>query len=448
MEQTPVNPSPKKSGKSGVPAWMIIMVCVVMLLVTAAICITMLLSFHVISCDSSESESRTVTHSPKSPSGADPDAEPGTDPESEATPSQDGGDSVIVIPSGAPGEEPSDAPGEEPSEAPGEDPSLDPSDKTETAAPSDDPAADPTEAPTEEPTATPSPTPTPPPTPTPTPTPTPKPDSFQFGGQTVKTGTKKIDGSSLGITGTKNAQTRISADEVKNLVELCPDLEELVLDYCSMDDYAPLGKLTKLRTLQLSSCGVGDGNAVKDISWIKNLVELRSLTLVHNEISDTTALEGLKNLNYLNLGDNPLTDKCLTSIGKLTNLQTLHLYSIKAITDVKPLANLTKLTFLHLGNCSKLQNVKPLTALTKLEYLRLYKTKVKDLTDFGKLTSLKKLDLSRCPIDTKTIKNLKSCKNLKHIVIEMSDVAIYNAVLNDLINEGHKVLFLYHWNDA
>ena len=294
--------------------------------------------------------------------------------------------------------------------------------------------AEPTEIPTEEPT------------PEPTAQPTPVPDYFMFGGKKIKTGETKINGKNLGINGKKNKLKHIPEEEVHDLVTLCPDLQELTLDYCYMDDYAPLGGLSNLRELQLPNCGTDGGNPIKDVDWVKGLTKLTSLNFGHNEIEDTTALEGLTELTWLNLSGNPLTDEDLEPIGNLTNLKKLYLYDLKKITNVEPLSNLTKLTFLHIGHNSKLEDVKPLTKLNKLEYLRLNSTKVSDLTDFGKLTALKKLDLSKCPIDPDTVPELKGCKKLEKIVIEMSDYDTYTAIL-DLIGEGYPFHFLYDWSE-
>ena len=288
----------------------------------------------------------------------------------------------------------------------------------------------PTEAPTEEPT----------------PEPTPVPDSFLFGGKTVKTGTTKLRGKDLGINGKKNALTHITDEEVQNLVALCPDLEVLDLDYCYMDDYAPLGALIHLREVQLSSCGVGGGNAIEDIDWVAGLTELRSLNLVHNEIRDTSALEGLTALEWLNLGDNALTDEDLEPIGKLENLDMLYLYSLAQITDVAPLSELSNLTYLHLGGDGSLRDVKPLISLKNLAYLRLNDTKVSDLSCFGNFSALKKLDLSRCPIRTDTVYHLQDCKKLETIVLDMGDSDTYLAIL-DLINLGCPFHFLYSWSE-
>ena len=285
------------------------------------------------------------------------------------------------------------------------------------------------------------------PTPEPTAAPTPVPDYFWFGGAKVKTGSTSVVGKKLGINGKKNKLTHIPENEVNDLVTLCPDLEELDLEYCFMDDYAPLGGLVKLRTLKLTYCGAGGGNAIKDIGWAENLTELRTLSFSHNSIEDTAPLAGLTKLTYLHLAGNPLEDDDLKPIGKLTNLDTLYLYDLKRITDVSPLAKLTKLTFLHIGHNSRLKSVKSLTSLKKLKYLRLNNTKFSDLSYIGKFAALYKLDISNCPIDEETVMHLPECKKLKKIVLDPTDNDILWALLNGPIGPDWDVKILYNWSE-
>lgn len=304
----------------------------------------------------------------------------------------------------------------------------------------------PVSAPAETPTPKSTETPAPKPTATPVPKPTEVPDSFLFGGKTIKTGETKIDGKKLGINGKNKKLKHITNEDVQNLVTLCPDLKELILEYCYLDDYTPLGRLTKLSKLYLTYTGAGSGNAIKEIGWVEGLTELRTLSLSHNSIDDTEALSGLKKLTYLNISGNPLQDEDLKPLSGLTNLEKLYLYDLKKITDVSPLSKLTKLTFLHIGRNSKLKNVKPLTSLKKLQYLRLNHTKVSDLSYFGKFSALKKLDIAKCPIDTDTVSHLKDCKKLEKIVLDMGDVDTYNAIL-DLFTDGYQLHFLYNWSE-
>ena len=306
------------------------------------------------------------------------------------------------------------------------------------------PTEEPTAAPTEDLTETPAPTEIPTPKPTPTPQPTKVPDSFKFGGKTVKRGTKKIDGSKLGINGKSSKLRHITAEEVENLVALCPDLEELSLDYCYLDDYEPLGKLTKLKTLKLRRCNEhGKGNAVKDIDWVESLTSLTYLHLGHNEISDLEPIENLKNLTRLNLSYNDLDNDELESIGKLTKLTELSLYGL-TITDVAPLSSLTKLTYLHLGYNKKLKNIKALTSLPKLKSLRVNKTNISDVSYFKNFKSLQKLDISTCPILFHDYYKLEDCKKLKLIVLDQKDTDASLAI-DDMINNGFGVEILYEW---
>lgn len=423
--------SNQKNAKGGIPLWLLLVLFTAVILMAVTIAFFILLHFDVIQCGPDKApEARTVTEAtalpdtaePQQPSGTDeqpqtPDEQPQTPDEQPQTPDGEptGPDDEPLGPDDEPYEEPEDEPEDEP----------------ETPAPIVvEPTAAPTEAPTE----------------APTPKPTEKPDSFQFGGKKIKAGETKISGKKLGINGKNKKPRHITEEEVKNLVELCPDLEELELEYCSLPDYTPIGKLTKLRKLAFTNCGTGDGNAIKDIGWIKDLTELRRLNLKYNKIEDTEALSGLKKLTYLNLAGNPLTDEDLKPLSNLTNLDTLYLYDLKKITDVSPLAKLSKLTFLHIGHNSKLKNVKPLTKLKKLTQLRLNHTKVSDLSYFKDFSALKKLDVGKSPIPKEQFYHLKDCKKLTRIVLEMSDEDAFYAIV-DMIGDGYPFHVQYQWKD-
>ena len=407
MEQKSGSP---KSGRR-IPLWLLLVLCGVLLVMTLAIAFLVLLHLDIIRCVPVDAPQAEATAVPAANTPLPDPVIPG-DP----------------VPVGSTTEPPAPVDPQTQTAAP---------DTTETAAPATDAPAI-----TEAPTAVP----TPAPTAEPTAAPTPVPDYFWFGGAKVKTGSTSVVGKKLGINGKKNKLTHIPENEVNDLVTLCPDLEELDLEYCFMDDYKPLGGLVKLHTLKLIYCGAGDGNAIKDIGWVENLTELRTLSFSHNSIEDTAPLAGLTKLTYLHLAGNPLEDDDLKPIGKLTNLETLYLYDLKKITDVSPLAKLTKLTFLHIGHNSKLKSVKALGKLTKLKYLRLNSTKVADLSYIGNFSALKKLDLEKCPIDTNTVSHLKDCKKLEKVVIDMGDYELYNAIL-DLFEDGWQLHFLYNWTE-
>ena len=450
----------------GIPIWAFILLCFVVFLMALTIAFVLLLHFDIIRCTAKDTlpaqtaaePTSVVIQEEKQPEHTEPQkpsesemqsSEPAGSLAQSETPEPASSEVTISEPAEAPATESAEKPASEPAELPAPEPTEAPvsqvaeaSTVMPTEAPTTEPTAKPTEKPTPEPTAKP----TEKPTPEPTAKPTEKPDYFMFGGKKIKTGETKIDGKKLGINGKNKKLKHITKEEVQDLVTLCPNLEELILEYCYMDDYAPLGKLVKLKKLYLTYCGAGNGNAIKDIGWAEGLTELRTLSLSHNSIDDTKALSGLKKLTYLNISGNPLTDEDLKPLSNLTNLDKLYLYDLKKITDVSPLSKLTKLTFLHIGHNSKLKNVKSLTSLKKLKYLRLNHTKVSDLSYFGKFSALVKLDIAKCPIDTATVKHLKECKKLEKIVLDMGDYDTYNAIL-DLFTDGYQLHFLYNWSE-
>ena len=86
----------------------------------------------------------------------------------------------------------------------------------------------------------------------------------------------------------------------------------------------------------------------REIEYLQGLdsaVNLTSLILSDNAISDVSPLASLTNLKRLNLRGNQISD--VSPLASLTNLTYLNLDD-NQISDVSPLAPLTKLTDLHL----------------------------------------------------------------------------------------------------
>jgi internalin A len=87
-----------------------------------------------------------------------------------------------------------------------------------------------------------------------------------------------------------------------------------------------------------------DYNNISDISLLKNLTDLKYLSIQGNNISDLSPLRNL-NLRHLNLSNNNITD--ISPLKNLLNLEELDL-SNNNITDISSLKNLKKLEHLNL----------------------------------------------------------------------------------------------------
>jgi hypothetical protein len=94
---------------------------------------------------------------------------------------------------------------------------------------------------------------------------------------------------------------RVTMLDLRGL-EYCINLVTLDLSHNWISDISPLSSLSNLTTLDLS------GNRISDISALSSLTNLTTLDLSYNEISDISALSSLSNLTTLNLRGNQISD--------------------------------------------------------------------------------------------------------------------------------------------
>lgn len=127
-------------------------------------------------------------------------------------------------------------------------------------------------------------------------------------------------------------------------------------------------KLTQNEALTLSFLNYGfHTEKIKDISGIGYLKNLTFLHLAENEITDFSPVLDLKKLKSLNLSGNKISD--ITAASYLTGLDVLNL-AYNTISDVSPLSNLKNLKELGLWY-NKIKNITPLLGLTNLSMLSL-----------------------------------------------------------------------------
>jgi internalin A len=105
----------------------------------------------------------------------------------------------------------------------------------------------------------------------------------------------------------------------------------------------PLHSLIKLRDLSLMGMGFGRLTAVTDIDALRDLKDLRKLTLGSLQIGDLTFVNSLKNLNEINIGDLPISS--VEPLRGLTSLKRVSL-SLTPVVDISPLLDLPALNSL------------------------------------------------------------------------------------------------------
>ena len=119
-----------------------------------------------------------------------------------------------------------------------------------------------------------------------------------------------------------------------------PKLEEKMREITGITDRKiTCGDVENIAKLDLSSCGI------TDITALKNLQNLKFLDLSGNPIEEVSALSGLTNLTELLLINDQIED--ISPLQGLVNLESLWL-KLNKIKDVSCLAKLRKLKSLHL----------------------------------------------------------------------------------------------------
>ncbi len=229
----------------------------------------------------------------------------------------------------------------------------------------------------------------------------------------------------------------IAPEGVKSYADLklLPNLETLTIRNQTIDTLSHLTSLAKLNDLDLTGCTF----PVEDLTILTSLPSLKALTLADCRLSTIEALEGAKQLTYLDLSNNTIRNlsvlsgmpqlkelylkhnalNTLDALSVLENLETLDV-GYNALTSLAPLANcvrMTRLTAEHnqLNNVVGLENLSLLTSLcvdnnyisdvsylahnTDLTDLRIASNDIYDLSPLTALTKLQILDFSGNQVD-------------------------------------------------
>jgi hypothetical protein len=120
------------------------------------------------------------------------------------------------------------------------------------------------------------------------------------------------------------------------------NLETLIIRWNHITDLSPLSGLTNLQELDAHN------NGFSDLSPLAGLVNLRRLVLRINDISSISSLSGMVQLEELHLEWNSVSD--ISALSGLTLLQYVNLRN-NHVVDVSPLVGLSSLTYVDLtGN--------------------------------------------------------------------------------------------------
>ncbi len=207
-------------------------------------------------------------------------------------------------------------------------------------------------------------------------------------------------------------------------LEYAVNLETLLLESNDLTDIAEIGFLRKLRTLNLRD------NAITAISPLAALREVELIDLGINQVTDITPLRDLEHLSELNLERNPdLAD--ILALRFRTGLRELSL-AFTALTqvdgdpegdDLGPLGLLTNLVFLDLA-ANDIRDLGAISELVNLETLILFDCQIEDIAPLADLVKLRELQLSANGIaDISVLTDFESIQLLTLQMNQIQDIA-------------------------
>ena len=130
-------------------------------------------------------------------------------------------------------------------------------------------------------------------------------------------------------------------------------------------------------------------NAIEDVSALKDLKRLQSLSLEKNKIKDITAIGTLAALQYLNLEHNSVRD--LKPIKGLVKLNSVYLTDNK-INDLSPLKDMKKVWSLYVADNS-IEDISVVADLPWLQSLEIRDNSVKDVSALAKIREVRYMDI-------------------------------------------------------
>ncbi|MCP4295563.1 MAG: leucine-rich repeat domain-containing protein, partial [Proteobacteria bacterium] len=174
----------------------------------------------------------------------------------------------------------------------------------------------------------------------------------------------------------------VSIDDISLLAGM-PNLESITIENTSVSDLKPLQKLTKLKIVMLYD------NQITSINPLKHLSELRKVKIGDSNIKSLAPLKNLQKLELVEASYSKISE--LGDQWYRENPKNMHIYLLdNQITDISALKGLKNLEFLNLDK-NRIEDLSPLTGLTRLKELSAKKNRIKNLGTLEGLDNLEKM---------------------------------------------------------
>ena len=195
----------------------------------------------------------------------------------------------------------------------------------------------------------------------------------------------------------------------------------------------PTGDIINTELDTLTKIYARDRN-IKNIYGIEFCLNLNTLDIGENSISDLLPLFNLKQLSILKVDNNIISDiEPLRWLDRLTNLYLNN----NILSSIDVLSNLTKLTTLILNNTT-IQDITPLSNLLNLKYLAVSDNPIESFEPIGNIDSLNTLELMDLEqfnfSDIKDITNLQTLYLSNTPLVNLDPIANITSLQNLIMN--------------
>lgn len=176
------------------------------------------------------------------------------------------------------------------------------------------------------------------------------------------------------------------------------NLKELRLQGNQLTDVRNLKKMSKMEVLYLQHNNINSG-----VEFLNNLTELKVLYLNDNRIDSINALTSLKNLQAINVSDNPQINNLTVLSSYAGTLEEVYAEN-DSLTSFSFIDGMTNLRILMLsGNAPAEADYSDLLssqlgALTQMQVLTLSDKPLRDLTFLANMPELVRLDVANCKL--------------------------------------------------
>jgi internalin A len=200
-----------------------------------------------------------------------------------------------------------------------------------------------------------------------------------------------------------------------SVLSLFHNLVKLDLSTTVVTDLSSFKNMAKLKELYLGNC------FLKSIKGIEGSTQLKVLDLSQNQLTDVTALGALSGLEELDLSRNEINN--ITPLAGLTNLKRLLLSAReergehRRVASVQALQGLKNLEYLDVRN-NVITDLSVLTGADNLKTLLIGANPIRDYSFIAALGSLATLDMSGSQV--KDLSFLKEMTSLKRLVLSNS----------------------------